>query len=220
MNQHQQIVNLDLCSSSLALSTSRSQQKERTRRAIIDAAIGQLSESKSFASLSLREVAREAGLAPTSFYRHFKDMEELGLTLVDESGLALRQVMRKARQRLKKKGSVIATSVRTFMEFTQANPNIFRILFHERSGTTRALRVAVAREIQFFVVELTDYIQNNGFDQASAYAQAEAMVAVIFNAGAESIAAKADQKNLLEQRAILQLRYIAAGAQVFHEKAK
>ncbi len=194
------------------MQTSRSQQKERTRRAIIDATIAQLSESKSFASLSLREVAREAGIAPTSFYRHFKDMEELGLTLVDESGLALRQVMRKARQRMKKKGSVIATSVKTFMEFTQANPNIFRILFHERSGTTQALRVAVAREIQFFVVELTDYIKNVGFDQASAFAQAEAMVAVIFNAGAESIATKPAERKSLEERAIQQLRFIAAGA--------
>ena len=194
------------------MTTSRTEQKQRTRRAIIDAAIGMLGESKSFASLSLREVAREAGIAPTSFYRHFKDMEELGLTLVDESGLALRQVMRKARQRLTKKGSVIATSVRTFMEFTQANPNIFRILFHERSGTARALRVAVAREIQYFVVELTDYIQATGFDQNSAYAQAEAMVAVIFNAGAESIAAKPAERATLEERAIQQLRFIAAGA--------
>ncbi len=200
------------------MTTSRSQQKERTRRTIIDAAIGQLSESKSFASLSLREVAREAGIAPTSFYRHFKDMEELGLTLVDESGLTLRQVMRKGRQRLKKKGSVITSSVKTFMEFTQANPNIFRILFHERSGTTRALRVAVAREIQYFVVELTDFIQNSGFDKESAYAQAEAMVAVIFNAGAESIAVKPTQRKELERRAILQLRFIATGALRLQEK--
>lgn len=199
------------------LTNSRSQQKERTRRSIIDAAIGMLSESQSFASLSLREVTREAGIAPTSFYRHFKDMEELGLTLVDESGLALRQVLRKARQRIAKKKSVIATSVKTFMEFTQANPNIFRILFHERSGTTKALREAVSREIQYFVVELTDYIQNVGFDEESALAQAEAMVAVIFNAGAESIAAKPKQRQKLENRAIQQLRFIAAGAQHFKD---
>ncbi len=196
----------------------RSQQKERTRRAIIDAAIGQLSESKSFASLSLREVAREAGIAPTSFYRHFKDMEELGLTLVDESGLALRQLMRKARQRMLNKRSVIATSVKTFLEFTQANPNIFRILFHERSGTTQALRMAVTREIQYFVDELTEYIQNEGFGQASAHAQAEAMVAVIFNTGAESIASKPNQRKTLEERAIKQLRYIATGAAALKEK--
>lgn len=200
------------------MTTTRSQQKERTRRKIIEAAIGELSESQSFANLSLREVARVAGIAPTSFYRHFKDMEELGLTLVDESGLALRQVMRKARQRLKESGSVISTSVKTFLEFTQANPNIFRILFHERSGTTRALRVAVSREIQYFIVELTDYIQSTGHEHELAFAQAEAMVAVIFNAGAEFIACKPQKRQALEDRAIMQLRFIAAGALALSNK--
>lgn len=198
------------------MAESRLRQKEKTRRAIIDAAIGQLSESKSFASLSLREVTREAGIAPTSFYRHFKDMEELGLTLVDESGLALRQVMRKARQRVKVKGKVIATSVRTFLEFTESQPNIFRILFHERSGTTRALRDAVSREIQYFIVELSDYIRNTGIAESIAMIQAEAMVAVIFNAGAESIAANQKQKAALETRAIQQLRFVAIGAALVH----
>lgn len=191
---------------------SRSQQKEKTRRAIINAAINELSEDKSFASLSLREVTRKAGIAPNSFYRHFKDMEELGLTLVDESGLALRQLMRKARQRFKKHKSVIVTSVKTFMEITETNANIFRLLFHERSGTTRALRHAVAREIQFFIVELTDFIQSMGFEKEEAYLQAEAMVAVIFNAGAESLAAKPSQRKALEQRTIQQLRLLAVGA--------
>ena len=198
------------------MSLSRLQQKEKTRRAIIDAAISELSDNQSFATLSLREVARKAGIAPNSFYRHFKDMEELGLTLVDESGLTLRQLMRKARQRIKKKGSVIVTSVNTFFEFTQTNANILRLLFHERSGTTRALRDAVAREIQYFIVELTDYIQSIGFEKDVAYTQAEAMVAVIFNAGAESLAANPQQRNELEKRAIEQLRLIAVGARVLY----
>jgi len=197
---------------------SRSQQKEKTRRAIINAAINELGEDKSFASLSLREVTRKAGIAPNSFYRHFKDMEELGLTLVDESGLALRQLMRKARQRFKRHKSVIVTSVKTFMEITETNANIFRLLFHERSGTTRALRHAVAREIQFFIVELTDFIQSMGFEKEEAYLQAEAMVAVIFNAGAESLAAKPSQRKALEQRAIQQLRLLAVGARVSYLK--
>jgi len=198
------------------MSLTRSQQKEKTRRSIIDAAISELSDSQSFATLSLREVARKAGIAPNSFYRHFKDMEELGLTLVDESGLTLRQLMRKARQRFKKKGSVIVTSVKTFFEFTETNANILRLLFHERSGTTRALRDAVAREIQYFIVELTDYIQSIGYDKEVAYAQAEAMVAIIFNAGAESLAAKPQQREELEKRAIEQLRLIAVGARVMY----
>ena len=95
----------------------RAQQKEKTRRSLVEAAFSQLSAERSFASLSLREVAREAGIAPTSFYRHFRDVDELGLTMVDESGLMLRQLMRQARQRIAKGGSVIRTSVSTFMEF-------------------------------------------------------------------------------------------------------
>jgi len=95
----------------------RAQQKERTRRSLIEAAFSQLSAERSFASLSLREVSREAGIAPTSFYRHFRDVDELGLTMVDESGLMLRQLMRQARQRIAKGGSVIRTSVSTFMVF-------------------------------------------------------------------------------------------------------
>ncbi|MCK8282620.1 TetR family transcriptional regulator, partial [Erwinia amylovora] len=53
----------------------------------MEAAFSQLSAERSFASLSLREVSREAGIAPNSFYRHFRDVDELGLTMVDECGL-------------------------------------------------------------------------------------------------------------------------------------
>ena len=73
---------------------SRQEQKLKTRQNIIHAAFSLLDENRSLSAISLREVAREAGIAPTSFYRHFKDMDELGLTLVDEAGLALRQLMR------------------------------------------------------------------------------------------------------------------------------
>lgn len=199
------------------MALSRSQQKERTRRAIIEAALNQLSADKSFASLSLREVAREANIAPTSFYRHFKDMEELGLTLVDECGLALRQLMRKARKRFESGGSVIVTSVETFMEVTEQNPNVFRLLFHERSGTTYPLRAAVGREIRFFIVELSEYMESWKFDKNEAYAQAEAMVAVVFNAGAESLDATAKQRQQIALRLITQLRFIAAGAKSFRD---
>ncbi len=58
--------------------------------------------------------------------------------MVDESGLMLRQLMRQARQRIAKGGSVIRTSVSTFMEFIGNNPNAFRLLLRERSGTSAA----------------------------------------------------------------------------------
>lgn len=193
--------------------TNRAQQKEKTRRLIIDAAFRLLSQERSYSSLSLREVSREAGIAPNSFYRHFEDMEELGLTLVDEGGVALRQLMRKARQRIRDQGSVIRTSVETFMEFILKNPHVFHLLLRERSGTSLAFRKAVSRELQYFIVELADYIQHTrGYTTSDARIQSEAMVILVFNAGAEALDCKPAELVLLTEKAITQLRYVARGA--------
>ncbi len=196
------------------MSGNRAQQKEKTRRMIIDAAFRLLSQERSYAGLSLREVTREAGIAPTSFYRHFSDMEELGLTLVDEGGVALRQLMRKARQRMATRGLVITTSVETFMEFIQNSPHVFRLLLRERSGNSLAFRKAVSRELQYFVVELADYIQQTqSYPAEEAKVQAEAMVVLVFNAGAEALDCNTVERKRLTQKAITQLRFVARGAE-------
>jgi TetR/AcrR family transcriptional regulator, fatty acid biosynthesis regulator len=196
------------------MSGNRAQQKEKTRRAIIDAAFRLLSQERSYSSLSLREVSREAGIAPTSFYRHFQDMEELGLTLVDEGGVALRQLMRKARQRMLDRGRVINTSVETFMEFIHNSPHVFRLLLRERSGTSLAFRKAVSRELKYFVVELADYIQHTQkYPAESAKIQAEAMVILVFNAGAEALDSNLAERKLLTEKAITQLQFVARGAE-------
>jgi len=195
------------------MSGTRAQQKERTRRTIIDAAFRLLSQERSYSSLSLREVTREAGIATTSFYLHFEDMEELGLTLVDEGGVALRQLMRKARQRMRDEGSVIATSVETFMEFIHNSPHVFRLLLRERTGISLAFRKAVSRELKYFVVELADYIQHaEGYPAEESKIQADAMVILVFNAGAEALDSNAAERKLLTKKAIIQLRYVARGA--------
>ena len=197
----------------------RAQQKEKTRRQLIDAALGQLSSERSFSSLSLREVAKEAGLAPTSFYRHFSDMDELGLTLVDEAGLTVRQLMRQARQRIEKGGSVIRISVVTFMEFIENNGNIFRLLLRERSGTSAAFRAAVNREISYFTLELCDYLQQaNQMDAEVAYMQANAAVTIVFSAGSDALDVDGKDSEQLALRTIQQLRFIARGAAEFNQR--
>lgn len=203
------------------MTLSRVQQKEKTRRLIIDSAFNLLSMERSFSSLSLREVTREAGIAANSFYRHFEDTEELGLTLVDEGGITLRQLMRKARQRIRSQGSVIRTSVETFMEFIHKSPHVFYLLLRERSGTSRAFRMAVARELQYFIVELADYIQHSqNYPAANAKVQAEAMVILVFNAGAEALDCNLSERRLIIEKVIAQLRYIARGADEILKKHK
>lgn len=199
----------------------RAIQKEKTRRALIEAAFNQLTAEKSFSGLSMREVAREAGIAPTSFYRHFRDMDELGLTMVDEAGLTLRQLMRQARKRIEKGGSVIVISVETFFEFIHNSPNVFRLLLRESSGTSQAFRTAAAREIKHFVDELAEYIvQRNQYSQYIAYVQAEGIVTIVFTAGANALDMNAKEREQLKERLILQLRMLTKGAVFERDKVQ
>lgn len=200
----------------------RAKQKEKKRRALMDAAFEQLSAERSFSSLSLREVARAAQIAPTSFYRHFRDMNELGLSMVDEAGLILRQLMRQARQRIESGGSLIAISVDTFFEFINERPNVFRLLLRESSGTSTEFRLAASREIAHFVAELAQYIQQRlpNKDCEMAYLQAEAMVTLVFTSGAQALDMSPKAREGLKNRLILQLRMIAKGAMVCLMEAK
>ena len=192
---------------------SRQEKKRRTRRTIIDAAFRLLDEKQNLSSISLREVARAAGIAPTSFYRHFNNIDELGLTLVDEAGLALRQLMRQARIEIASGTGIINTSVDTFMLFTCDQSNVFRLLLREHAGTSAAFRAAVSREIQHFIDELADFIRNgNNVPADYAFLQAEAMVKLVFSAGAESLEVDQSQRVVLANRLKKQLLFIAKGA--------
>ncbi|MFC3121266.1 HTH-type transcriptional repressor FabR [Agaribacter flavus] len=192
---------------------NRQQQKLQTRQRIVDAAFSLLDENRSLTAISLREVARAAGIAPTSFYRHFSDINELGLTLVDESGLTLRQLMRQARQRLESGGSVINISVDTFMEYIVENKNIFRLLLREHTGTSSAFRAAVMREIQHFTQELTDYIVDNlSLPRDIASLQAEAMVNLVFSAGAKALDTDLQKIPMISERVKVQLRFVQLGS--------
>ncbi|TRW49020.1 HTH-type transcriptional repressor FabR [Aliidiomarina halalkaliphila] len=197
----------------------RAKQKEKTRRALINAALNQLSPQTTFSSLSLREVAREAHIAPTSFYRHFQNMDELGLTLVDEAGLTLRQLLRQSRQRLADGGSVIRISVEIFMDFISQNSSVFRLLLQERSGTSKEFRMAIAREIEHFKSELTDYLYaDRELPEWLAKIQADAMVRVVFSAGADALDLPAAERTAIAEQTIIQLRMIARGSDTMKQE--
>jgi AcrR family transcriptional regulator len=201
---------------------TRAEQKQATRRSIVDAALT-LSSERGFSSLSLRGVTKEAGIAPTSFYRHFADMEELGLTLVDEVGLALRQLVREARRRVDKsgKGSVVRASIQTFLEFVERNENLFRLLLGEGSGSTPHFRRAIAKEIQRFTDDLAEDLIREAKATKRPIANvphaAEAMVTVAFSLGASSIDLPHEERLAVVERIIIEVRMIMRGAQAVAE---
>src|SRR5438105_1536277 len=106
--------------------TVREEKKRQTRQLLLDAALRLASTGGGFAGLSLREVAREAGVVPTAFYRHFQGLDELGLALLDDVFLTLRKIMRNARVSAQGAGDVaIRTSVNTFLHYVRANSEAF-----------------------------------------------------------------------------------------------
>lgn len=197
--------------------TTRADQKQRTRRALMDAALSQLSADRGFGSLSLREVAREAGIAPTSFYRHFAELDELGLALVDEGGVTLRQLMRHARKRIARNGSAINTSIETFMEYLDNNANLFRLMLRERTGVSKTFRTAVRAEIDHFVTELADDLQRVAQEHHKplydARLVADSMVTLVFNQGSEALDASDAEKRALQEKLKTELRMILVGSQ-------
>jgi AcrR family transcriptional regulator len=132
---------------------TRQQRKQRTREALLDAAL-ELLEGESFSSLSLRQVTRAAGIVPTAFYRHFDDMEELGLVLIDESFRTLRAMLRAARADPRTYERVISNSVEILVDYVHEHDTHFRFIARERFGGVAALRHAIRREIRLFASDL------------------------------------------------------------------
>lgn len=197
----------------------REEKKQKTRQTLLDAALHLLEGEQSFASLSLREVTREAGVVPTAFYRHFQDMDELGLALVDESVHTLRQMMRAARGGQMPTEQLIRRSVEVFVAHVRANSRYFHFLLRERGGGRLALRNAIRTEVRLFVSELATDLARfpalNRWPTEDLQMMAGLIVATMLNAVTDILDLPAGRPE--DERAMIlllekQLRLIVLGA--------
>ncbi|WP_394831002.1 TetR/AcrR family transcriptional regulator [Pendulispora rubella] len=118
------------------------------RRALVDAALALIQEGE-LGTLSLREVARRAGVTPAAPYHHFRDKVELLAAVAEEGFIALGERMdlavsamppRKARAR-------VAALARAYLEFARERQAHYRVMFlPEVKVTDPALGVHVAAD--------------------------------------------------------------------------
>ncbi|WP_460454209.1 HTH-type transcriptional repressor FabR [Arenimonas aestuarii] len=125
-----------------------------TQGDLLDAALRLIGPHRSVSSLSLREVAREAGIAPNSFYRQFRDIDELAVALIDVAGQSLRKIVGAARHRAETERGVVRGSVEAFMEQVRADDKLLHVLLREGTVGSDAFKRAVDRELSFFEDEL------------------------------------------------------------------
>jgi TetR/AcrR family transcriptional regulator, fatty acid biosynthesis regulator len=194
----------------------RADKKQQTRQRLISEAL-KLSSTKGFATLSLREVSTSAGITPAAFYNHFDDMEELGLSLLDEVALSLRRLLRNARKNSKDRNSGITkSSIDTFLKYITDNPNHFRLLLGERQGASQSFRKAVHNAIDNFVSELTEDLERiakiKKAKLRNSSLSAEAIVAIVFTVGAEGLELPKHKQAGLANRLVEEVNMVMRGS--------
>lgn len=134
---------------------TRQEQKQRTRQALLDAAV-LLLEDQNLSSLSLREVTREAGIVPAGFYRHFRDMDDLGVALVEESLGNLLPLIREARRGLTDPDEIVERSLDLLVSYLRSNRGEFRVITREKFGGVAPVRQAIRAKLRLAADELAD----------------------------------------------------------------
>lgn len=132
---------------------TRVERKERTRRAILDSALD-LTQDSSLVAISLRQVAKEVGIVPTAFYRHFDSVESLGLALVDESFESLRGLLREVWRRSPEFRDYIDGSLPVLADHVRAHSAHYAFIVRERTAGPPRVRDAIRHEIELITREL------------------------------------------------------------------
>ncbi|MCJ8168146.1 TetR family transcriptional regulator [Atopomonas sediminilitoris] len=143
------------------------------KRQLLDAALRLCQDGRALSSLGLRELAREAGLNPNTFYRHFNDLDELGLCLLDEIAGQLRGPLSELRYAAAARSELDATprpqllgldmgrgrqvvheTVNLFFDFVDRHPHAFMVGVRELHGPSPVLRDALQRMMDDFADDI------------------------------------------------------------------
>ncbi|MFD9121907.1 TetR family transcriptional regulator [Streptomyces bottropensis] len=131
----------------------RQAQKQRTRQALMDAALGLL-EEQSLSSLGLREVTRAVGVAPTAFYRHFRSTADLGVALVEEVLGSLHPVLGDLMSAVGDSDELIERAVDLIARHVDAYPAHVRFIARERHSGVQPVRDAIQGQLARFAEEV------------------------------------------------------------------
>ncbi|MFI7016292.1 TetR family transcriptional regulator [Streptomyces sp. NPDC050164] len=133
----------------------RQVQKQKTRQALLDAALGLL-EEQSLSSLGLREVTRAVGVAPTAFYRHFRSTADLGVALVEEALGSLHPMIRTTVSTTGDSEERITRTIELIARHVDGYPAHVRFIARERHGGVQPVREAIRDQLARFAQEVKD----------------------------------------------------------------
>jgi len=208
-------------------SLTRSERKDLTRSSLLQSALALMGEGRSFTSLGIREIAREAGMVPNAFYRHFRNTDELGLALVEEVGISLRRLLREARQTGAPQSEMLRRSVHVYHQYVKQNRLLFLFISSERSGGSRILRLAIRNDVAHFTHEMAQDLRLMGIYKDLSTASLQMICGLIVNtmlAVAPEMLDLPPEQPLLDaemtENFVQQLQVVLLGASLWKEKSQ
>ncbi|MGB3597757.1 TetR/AcrR family transcriptional regulator [Pseudomonas neustonica] len=210
------------------------------KRALMDAAIRLAASSRCISSLGLRELAREAALNPNTFYRHFRNMDDLGLQLLREGNDRLRGPLRALRRQAAQQSiadnttdstqeaalrgrRVAQQTVKLYFDYVLEHRDSVVIAGRELHGPSELLRAELREQMNGFAEDMAADIQELGLAPSSISAARINQIAALlsrnlFHLSLDFIAEPERRDNILEL-AHEQIIMLFAGASVLQDKA-
>jgi AcrR family transcriptional regulator len=195
----------------------RQAQKQKTRQALLDAALVLL-EEQSLSSLGLREVTRAVGVAPTAFYRHFRSTADLGVALVEEALGSLHPMIRTTVSTASDSAERIDRTVELIARHVETHPAHVRFVARERHGGVQPVREAIRAQLERFAEEVRDELAKDPVSEgwsaddllmlATLYVDQMLITASLF---LEALDAPAEERDRVTRLAARQLRLISIG---------
>ncbi|MCX8123496.1 MAG: TetR/AcrR family transcriptional regulator [Spirochaetes bacterium] len=101
-------------------------EKENRKKIIIDAA-ERVFASKPFNQVTMRDIAKEAGITPGAIYRHFPDQQSL---FVEAFLRGAEKIIKELEQIISKSKNPLKDAIAIFLKFLMKNDQYFRMMTH------------------------------------------------------------------------------------------
>ena len=155
------------------------------RDRLLCAALKLAAKSRSINSIGVRELGREAGLNPNTFYRHFKDLDDLSMALIDKLSRDLRVPLQTLRRSLVSREENAVRTVELVFDFAKAQPEVFMVGVRELYGASQPVREALRKVISEVAGDLAEDMRlmqmTPGLDDKTARELAEVVVVQSFH---------------------------------------
>jgi len=129
---------------------------------LVQAALRLITQSRSLTSLGLRELAREAGLNPNTFYRHFRNLDEFGLQVLGYIAEDMKAGVRQLRQMADSSEQASHDTVTFVYHYFLANPAATTVAVRELHGPSPVLRRALEAQLDASAREMAEVILERG----------------------------------------------------------